>query len=86
MTGRVEVQIGRITVRGTPTSPAALRRAVEKEIASLVRAPGALDRLWQGGSVERLAAPLNLDGPGDRALGRGVARAALGAVTGEDAP
>jgi hypothetical protein len=86
MTGRVEVRIGRITVRGSPASPAALRRAVEKEIAAFLQAPKALDRLRQGGSVERLAAPLGLDGPGDRALGRGVARAAIGAVTGGEVP
>ena len=63
MSGRIEVRIGRLTVIGTSASPAALRRSLEQEIAAILRAPGARDRLRQGGSVERLTAPLGWKRP-----------------------
>ena len=70
--------------RRSLSSPAALRTAVEAELAALLAAPGAVAP--QGRAVERLTAPLGLEAPGDRALGRGIARAALGAVTGKASP
>ena len=81
---RVTLRIGRIVVDGPCRSPATLRAAVEAELAALLAASGAVAP--RGRAVERLAAPLRLEAPGDSALGRGIARATLRAVTGKASP
>ena len=78
---RITLRIGRITVAGARPSRAALTKAIERELATLLKAPETVDTLRNARVVPRLnGGRIAPKGPGEAALGRAIAQATMGAL------
>ena len=78
---RITLRVDRITVAGAGPSRAALAKAIERELATLLTAPGTVDTLRSAGAVARLnGGRIAPKGPGEVALGRAIAQATMGAL------
>ena len=78
---RITLRIDRITVAGARPSRAALARAIEHELTTLLAEPEAVETLRGAGATPRLnGGRIAPKAPGEVALGRAVAQATMGAL------